>query len=97
MKNEPSQTVEVSGRKLYDLEVLFRGQTIPVTVYLVKDKQGKVFNLCVCFENTPIETRLAIDITGNGQWIDIYDGKSELAETIGALIEHKIDQHAKLN
>lgn len=49
------------------------------------------------WENTPIETRLAIDITDNGQWIDIYDGKSELAEAIGALIEQKIHEHAKLN
>jgi hypothetical protein len=91
------ETVEVSGRKLYNLEILYRGQVMPVTVYLVKDGAGKVFNLCVCFEHTPIETQIAIDITDEGKWIDIYDGKSELAEAIGMLIEKKIDQHAKLN
>ena len=97
MKNDSTQIVEVSGRKLYDLQVRYRGQTMPVAVYLVKDKAGKVFNLCICFEHSPIETRLAIDIVAGGQWIDIYSGTSELAQAIGALIEQKIDQHAKLN
>jgi hypothetical protein len=90
------ETIEVSGRKLYDLEIFYRGATMPVTVYLVKDKVGKVFNLCVCFEATPIEIRLAIDITEKG-WVDLYDGTSDLAEAIGAGIMKKINEHAKLN
>jgi hypothetical protein len=90
------ETIEVSGRKLYDLEVFYRGATMPVAVYLVKDKKGKVFNLCICFEGTPIETRLAIDITEKG-WVDIYDGQSDLVEAIGEQIMKKISQHALLN
>ncbi len=90
------ETIEVSGRKLYDLEVSHRGATMPVTVYLVKDQVGKVFNLCVCFEGTPIETRLAIDITEKG-WVDLYDGTSDLAEAIGAEIMKKLEKHAQLN
>lgn len=98
MANQTDQkhVVEVAGRKLYDVSVLFKGTTMPVAVYLVKDQSGKVFNLCVCFEHTPIETRCAIDITEKG-WINIYDGDSELAEAIGAEIEKKINAHAKLN
>lgn len=88
--------IEVSGRKLYDIPVLFKGTQMPVAIYLVKDQSGKVFNLCVCFENTPIETKCAIDITEKG-WIDIYDGNSELAEAIGAEIVKKIEAHAKFN
>lgn len=98
MKNQTAnpQVIEVSGRKLYDLEILYRGTTMPVAVYLVKDASAKVFNLCICFEKTPIETRLAIDITDKG-WVDIYDGPSELAEAIGAQIMKQIEQHAQLN
>ena len=90
------ETIEVSGRKLYDPEVVYRGSTMPVAVYLVKNKKGKVFNLCICFEGTPIETRLAIDITEKG-WVDIYDGQSDLAEAIGEQIMNKIGQHPRLN
>jgi hypothetical protein len=97
--SNPSPVIEVSGRKLYDIKVLFKGTNMPVAVYLVKDNSGRDFNLCICFENSPIETRMAIDITEKG-WIDIYDDSakgSELAEAIGAQIMNKINEHAKLN
>ena len=55
--------IEVAGRKLYDVLVLFKGTQMPVAVYLVKDQSGKVFNLCVCFEKTPIEMQNPIALT----------------------------------
>lgn len=80
-------SIKVTGGKLCDLKITHKGMPVPVNVYLIRPDQGEPYSLCVCFENTPIETQLAIDKNEKGEWVDIHEGDSELARTIGAQLE----------
>jgi len=91
MNTTPS-SIKVSGGKFCELTVTHKGMTMPVNVYIVQPKQGEPYSLCICFENTPIETQLAIDKNAKGEWVDMHEGASELARTIGAELDKKITQ-----
>jgi hypothetical protein len=92
--NATPSSIKVSAGKLFELVVNHMGIPMPVHVYLVRPEpgQGEPYSLCICFENTPIETQLAIDLNAKGQWVDIYDGPSELASLLGAEIGKRMKQ-----
>ncbi len=88
--NSTTSSIKLPGSKIATLTVTHKGMTMPVNVYLVIPNTDEPFSLCVCFEDTPIETRLEIDKNKHGEWVDLYEGPSELARAIGAEIEKKI-------
>ncbi len=92
--NATASSIKVSAGKFCELTITHKGMLMPVNVYIVRPKPGECgpYSLCICFENTPIETQLAIDINKHGEWVDIYEGPSELARIIGAEIQKRMMQ-----
>ena len=85
-----AQSLKIQGGKVAELNVAFKGVSMPVNVYLVKPQKAEPFALCVCFEDTPIEIQLSIDKDLHGDWIDMHDRSHELAGLIGPMIENKL-------
>lgn len=89
-----ASSIKVSAGKFCELTITHKEMPMPVNVYIVRPEpgEGEPYSLCVCFEGTPIETQLAIDINKAGEWVDIYEGPSELARMIGAEIQKRMVQ-----
>lgn len=91
MNSTPS-SIKVSGGKFCELTVSHKGMPMAVNVYIIQPVKGEPYSLCICFEGTPIETQLTIDKNAKGEWVDLHEGKSELARTIGAELDKRIKQ-----
>jgi|GEM_PF-6128867 len=86
-----SSSIKLSGGKIAELKVAFKGMTMPVNVYLASQKNEEPFVICVCYEDSPIETRLYLDKTARG-WKERYSDDHELAVLIGPQVETLMKQ-----
>jgi hypothetical protein len=78
--------IKASGGCIARLDIAFNGITLPVNVYPVSIKKADPFILCVCYEDSPIETRLYLDKTPQG-WKERCSNDHELADLIGPQVE----------
>lgn len=86
-----TSSIKASGGRIAELKVPFKGLAMPVNVYLVEVTKGEPFVLCVCYEDSPIETRLYLDKTVQG-WKERYSDDHDLASVIGPMVETLMKQ-----
>ena len=86
-----ASSIKVSGGQIARLEIVFRGITIPVNVYLVSPKNEEPYIICVYYEDSPIETRAYLDKTAQG-WKERFSTDHELAAVIGPKVETLMKQ-----